>query len=182
MYYADRPNKREMISRQASESDKHGIVVDFMNGMDPGDIASKYNVTQAFVRRTVVVTIGQDEYDNEVNAKREISTAPIPGKITADMIPIMVNLYRNGNTLDSIADKLPRTVSASSILKKLKSLPDWLDIRMDYEKNRKRRLPAKQATTRIYRPGTIGNLRSKGPSSRHTSGMFPSAKWGMYKP
>ena len=155
LYYSDRSNKQEHFSPELIQQVKDlwdsGITYQ-------SEIASKLGITKNQAR-----SILDRYYTNRPNKQEH-------GEVPRALMPSIVNMYKNGQSPSTILKLLNINASESGVRHVLKQLPNWEEIRAEHLANKPTR-KQNVATTDIDRPGTIGNKRSKGPSSRHTAGV-----------
>lgn len=168
-YYPDRSGKRIEFAKALNDEDKANMVLAFMSGKTATEIANEYGLEHTTIKGILKNRLGH-KYDVEMARRRSLPGEDISGKITPEMLDKAIHMYRQGKSTVLISDELGNVVGPSSIYDRLKSLPNWPEIRADYERFGRIKRP-KQVTTKVTRAGEIGNLRSKGPSSRHTHGV-----------
>ena len=155
-YYSDRKNKQETnltpeLIQQVKDLWDNGITVG-------KEIEKELGLT-----KNQVANILKKYYPDRVG-KRMLGTVP------NELIPSASQMYKNGQSPATIVQMLGLNVDRTTIVDVLKKQPNWNEIRAEHLVNRQAR-KQKVATTDIHKPGTIGNKRSKGPSSRHTAGV-----------
>ena len=102
---------------------------------------------------------------------REKDITNAPKGITMNNAKDMVGMYRNGTTLTHLSQVYSITISnIAAWIKKYcqNNNIDLQQVRDEHKANKA--IIRRQATKSITRPGEPGNLRSKGPGSRHMAG------------
>jgi hypothetical protein len=175
-YYPNRPGKVVSYTGALTDDDKAEIVAAFRNGDGPSKIADRYGLSELAIHDIIVSRIGEEEYKQEMAARRSMPGVHVPSKVTPEMLEKIIDLYRQGNGPTQIADKLNNVVTRTTVDKHLKDLPNWEEIRAEHDKfaKRKGRGPTTKKKTRA---GEIGNLQSKGRGSKHFDGQYPSKQY-----
>lgn len=183
-YYPDRKPRRVHAAKAATDDDKQKIIQMWNDGSTIKVIANAVGVDHTTVSRWLNDEFGEDAIAREQQRRRETGgSIRIGHKVTPEMREKMRELYVTGMTLSDIADRLGNVVDPRNVLANMVKEPDYKELRAKRDERTQSKVnTGSPATTKIYRPGTIGNRQHKGPGSKHTSGMFPSSKWGMYKP
>lgn len=183
-YYPDRKPRIIHAAKAASPEDKTAAFDLWDSGIGIRGIAKKLGVDPDAIKNWLTDKYGQEAIDQEQERRRSTggSSLRMPHKVTPEMKQKMRELYVTGMILRDIADALGNVVDPRTVLAAMSREPDFEELRAAREERTQAIKKRGPTTTNIHRPGTIGNLRSKGPGSKHTHGMFPSSKWGMYKP
>lgn len=171
-YYQDRPDKKTMLGYAVTPADEQEILKKWLAHTSAEDIGSEYGISHTMVFKIAKKYLGDEGYAREL--KNRSGTAGYKVGITPEDKQEMGKLYSQGRGITYIGDKF--NIAKKTVDSHLKSLPNYDEIRQQYVANSaaiKKRGPT---VTSIHRPGTIGNQRSKGPSSRHTSGV----NWPKY--
>jgi hypothetical protein len=165
-YYPERSGKKLHLGRALTAQDKDYIAMMFMDGAGLNEIAGKYDVGAGTVQSAIVDVLGLDAYKTEIARRQTSPGRRLPDKITPEISKDIVSWYKQGYGQTWIADKLDNLITGSTIFYHLRAKPNYQELRDEHDRNRQvRRKTA--TTTKIYRPGTIGNLRNKGPASKH---------------
>jgi len=172
-YYRDRVRRQEKLFGALTQEDRDNIFDLFSDGQTISQIADDMGISSTGIVSVLKDQIGQEEIDSELERRRTVPGTRITNKITPEMTQTMRDLYARGMGLKDISIELGGVVTAGPIYRKLKSMPDYPELRAKWEAHRMG-VKTKQSTAKIYRPGTIGNLQSKGPGSKHTYRMFGS--------
>lgn len=183
-YYPERKPRRVHVAKAATDDDKQKTIQMWKDGSTIKVIANAVGVDHTTVSRWLNDEFGEDAIAREQQRRRETGgSIRIGHKVTPEMREKMRELYVTGMTLSDIADQLGNVIDPRNVLANMVKEPDYKELRAKRDERTQRKVnTGSPATTKIYRPGTIGNRQHKGPGSKHTSGMFPSSKWGMYKP
>jgi endonuclease YncB( thermonuclease family) len=177
-YHKDRNKRIENIAQAATPEDKVEMARLWQDGENVRNIAKKFAVDTTTVERWLDEILGQGTVKKDVALKRsQPGTERIAGKVTPEMVQKMRELFKTGMIARDISASLGNVVVPRTVSLTLAKQPDYVELRAQWETNYRRKVrPKLSATTGIYRPGTIGNLRHKGPSSRHMSGVFSPKK------
>lgn len=170
-YYPDRPRQQTFLALALTDADKADIVSKWQNGQSVVDISNEYGVKHMTVARIIINAVGKEQYDNRIKANQ--GKAGYNKMTTPDQIEQMASMYRSGMSSPAIGNKF--NVTASTVLHHLKKRSDWSELEAEYKNNHVRKSSGPALTDKT-RSGEIGNLRSKGPRSRHTSGV----SWPKY--
>lgn len=170
--YPGRERRAEHLGSALTMDDKVAITLAFADGKTIDSIAHDLGIAQSLVRSVLRGEWGDDTVDQELSARRTTPGLQISHKITTDMMAKMREMYADGKGPTEISIALDAVVTPTSIIHALRKQEDYDQLRAKYDARRKARKQAAQKTATIYRPGTIGNLRSKGPGSRHMYGRF----------
>ena len=183
-YYPDRKPRRVHAAKAATGDDKQKTIQMWKDGSTVKVIAKTIGVDHTTVSRWLNDQFGEDAVAAEQQRRRETGgSIRIGNKVTPEMREKMRELYATGMTLTDIADQLDNVIDPRNVLSNMVKEPDYNALRAMRDERMQRKVnTGSPTTTKIYRAGTIGNRLHKGPSSKHTSGMFPSSKWGMYRP
>lgn len=181
-YYQSRPGQRINLAFAITDDDKKDIASAFINHDNIAAIIRDYGISEKIVHDILKSELGIDRYNAEMAQRRSTPSISMPNKITPDMLVKIKVMYSAGKPLVDISNYFNNIVTPSGIAKKLLNQPDYAELRAKRRENTRKVKHSPVATTNIIRPGEIGTLRGKGPGSKHTHGMFPSSKWGMYKP
>jgi IS30 family transposase len=171
-YYGGRERRAEHLGGALTTDDKVAITLAFADGQTISEIAADMGIPPSLVRSVLTSQWGIDTVKDEMKVRRSTPHTRVKDKVTNDMIQVMRDEYSEGKSPVDIANKLGNVVSHSTVLRTLKLQPDWNALRAKWEARRRAIRHAAQASTKISRPGTIGNLRSKGPGSKHSYRMF----------
>jgi predicted transcriptional regulator len=156
-YHPERIKKQNPFPREVINS-----VNDLRNqGFKYAEIAKTLDLTWPQVNNILAL------YATDRSNKRQL--------FPEDLMPTFVDMYRKGQSGETIVRNLKLDISNSAIENRLRKLPNWEDIRADYYASRRFK-PKGPTMTTIHRPGTIGNLRGKGPNSKHMYGVFTPKK------
>ena len=171
-YHKDRNKRIDNIAQAATPEDKVEIARLWQAGENIRNIASKFAVDRTTVERWIDEKLGPGTVDRDNQQRRTLpSSDRLAGKVTPEMIQKMRELYKQGFSLAEISDQLGKVIVGRTVLATLVKQPDYAQLRAEWENNKKGKVkPKLSATTGIYRPGTIGNRRSKGPYTKHTAG------------
>ena len=184
-YYPDRKPRIIHAAKAATDQDRVASIAMWNDGKGIKNIAKTVGVDADTVTRWLTDEFGEDGISKEQDRRRKTggTSLRMPNKVTPEMREKMRELYVTGITLSDIADQLGNVIDPRNVLATMVKEPDYVELRAKRDERTQRKVnTGSPATTKIYRPGTIGNRQHKGPGSKHTSGMFPSSKWGMYKP
>lgn len=166
-YYPERQRRKEHLKSALTDDDKAAIVYAFMDGAEIRTVADDIGIAPSLVKLVLYDALGEEEVKNELDRRRTVPGARIRNKVTSDMIPVMRAGYEAGKSPHEIADDLGKVVGYATVLRTLRSQPDWTELRAKWEAHRREVRHSGPTTTKIYRPGTIGNLQHKGPGSKH---------------
>jgi len=170
-YYPDRPRVIARPGRELSASARTEIVNDFVQGLSVKEIGRKYGVSNNLIVHELETHLG-NEYQNEIARRRAVPGQMVSNKISAENLAKMIDMYRQGMGPKDIAIHFDNIAHPTSILRAIRRQPNYAELRKEWEKRRSDVRPSVAATRQVYRPGTIGNLRSKGPGSPSAYGMF----------
>ena len=92
------------------------------------------------------------------------------------MLAKMRELYAAGKQLNHIADYFDNIIGITSIGPAMRRQPDYAELRAKRDENTRKVKHSPVATTNKTPAGIGDNQRSKGPRSRHTSGV----NWPKY--
>ena len=175
-HYLNRPGKVVKYTGALTDDDKAEIGAAFRNGGGTSKIADRYGLSELAIHDIIVSRIGEEEYKQEMAARRSMPGVHVPGKVTPEMLEKIIDLYRQGNGPTQIADKLNNVVTKTTVTKHLKDLPNWEEIRAEHDifAKIKGRGPI---TKKKDRAGEIGNLQTKGRGSKHFVGQYPSKQY-----
>jgi predicted transcriptional regulator len=171
-YYGGRERRSEHLGGALTLDDKVAITLAFADGQTMSEIAADMGIPPSLVRSVLTSQWGIDTVKDEMKKRRETPGTKVRDKVTDDMIKVMRDEYADGKSPADIADKLGNIISHSTVLRTLRLQPDWAELRAKWQARRKAIRQAAPKTTNIYRAGTIGNLRSKGPGTKHSYRMF----------
>jgi DNA-binding CsgD family transcriptional regulator len=172
IYYQDRPDKKTMLGYAVTPADEQEILKKWLAHTSAEDIGSEYGISHTMVFKIAKKYLGDEGYAREL--KNRTGTQGYKVGFTPEDKQEMGKLYSQGKSTNYIGDKF--NVHSKTVVHHLKSLPNYDEIRQQYIANSaaiKKRGPT---VTSIHRPGTIGNQRSKGPGTIHTSGV----NWPKY--
>ena len=177
-YYPDRPRKQGHRPDITQTPEMTRQMVDMFNaGENLRNIAMKFGVDKTTPEHWIDDAMGKGYVAGVLDDRRKLpSTSTLANKITPEMLNTMRYLYKQGTSLQDISDKLGNVIVGRTVLATMVKQPDYAQLRAEWEKNRQRVKPKLSADRKIYRPGTIGNLRGKGPASKHMSGVFTPKK------
>jgi hypothetical protein len=171
-YYQDRPGKKIMLGKAVTPADEQEILKKWLAHTSAEDIGSEYGISHTMVFKIAKKYLGDEGYNSEL--KNRTGKAGYKTGITPEDKQEMGKLYSQGKGITYIGSKYG--ITKKTVTGHLKSLPNYAEIRQQYVANSaaiKKRGPT---VTSIHRPGTIGNQRSKGPGTIHTSGV----NWPKY--
>lgn len=177
--YPERQRKMLMVGNALTDNDKDKIKDLFLNGVSATDIADQFGLDISTIPKLLYKLIGVDKY-NEIKKLRYGQQGLTVGT-TADQVQQMADLYRKGYTPSTIPGMLGLNVQNSTVDYHLRRLPNWIELRTEHLINKQSK-PQHAVTTTKTRSGMDGNQHGKAPGIKHTYGMFPTSKWGMYKP
>jgi hypothetical protein len=177
-YYPDRPRKQVHRLDITRTPEMTRQMVDMFNaGENLSKIAMKFGVDKTTPEHWIDDAMGKGYVAGVLDDRRKLpGTSTLPNKITPEMLNTMRYLYKQGTSLQDISDKLGNVIVGRTVLATMVKQPDYAQLRAEWEKNRQRVKPKLSADRKIYRPGTIDNLRSKGPGSKHMYGVFTPKK------
>ena len=175
-YHQSRSGQQLAMSTALTDQDKTDIVAKFLNNGTVRDIAKEYGIDKTTIMNTLKNKLGADLYNAEMGKRRDIPGERIRNKVTPDMIIKMKELYVAGKTLSDISNYFNNVINVKTVSMTMRRQPDYEEIRAKREENTRKVKHGPVVTTKITRSGEIGNNRSKGPSSRHTSGV----NWPKY--
>ncbi len=170
-HYPERKRRAEHLKGALIDSDIEDIVMKFADGKPIAHIADEYGVSPSVVTSVITDQFGDDVLKSELDRRRATPGTKMKNKVTPDMIEVMRREYAKGKSSTEISDMLGNVISYGAVDDHLRKQPDWNELRDAWEKSRVGIRRAAQATTKIYRAGARDNLRSKGPSTRHTYGV-----------
>jgi hypothetical protein len=181
-FYPERSNKTLYLALALTDDDKKDMVSKFQSGATVHSLADLYSIGPSSVIRLLQDAIGQEAFNNELERRKSSPGFKHPNKITPEILATIRRLYVQGKTFDNIADQIDNIVSSSRICVIMGKQPDYAELRAKRDEKTRKVKHSPVVTTKKTPAGIDGNQHSKGPGSKHTYGMFPSSKWGMYKP
>lgn len=177
-YYPERKPRLVHVAKAATQEDKAAAFELWNNGIGIRGIAKKIGVDADAIKNWLADQYGQDAVDQEQERRKTIggSSLRMPNKVTPEMKEKMRKLYVTGMILRDIADALDNVVDPRTVLAAMSREPDFEELKAIRDERKQKVKMKMDATATIYRPGTIGNRRSKGPQNRHTWGV----SWPKY--
>jgi len=175
-YYKSRQGKLVKLSSALTDDDKTTIVSRFLNQATLDDIGNDYGVADTTITGILKSKLGVDRYNDIISSRKRSIGTEISNKITPEMRDKIRELYITGMSAHDIANAIDNIIAARNVYAAMKREPDYAELRAARDARKQKVKTGNASTTKIYRPGTIGNLRSKGPQSRHTSGV----NWPKY--
>jgi hypothetical protein len=175
-YHQSRPQRLLNLASALTDDDKNHIVTMFLNDEQVAIISKKYGIANHTVKNLLKHMLGVDRYNTIMSQRRATSGEQLRNKITPDMLVKLRELYAAGKPVTHISDYFDNVISSQAIHTAIRRQPDYAELRAKRDENTRKVKHSPVATTAIYRPGTIDNQRSKGPQSRHTSGV----NWPKY--
>ena len=165
--YKDRPGKIE------SEKWSPELIQQVKDLWDSGITSPKQIAAELGISNQKVQNILLKHYKDRTGKLEQ-------GEVPRELMPSIVSMYKNGQSLSTIIKLLGINASRSGVDHALRQLPNWEEIRAEYLTNRPTR-KQNVATTDIYRQGRVGDSKggnqfSKSPGSRHTAGW----NWPKY--
>lgn len=170
-HYPERKRRREHLKSALLTSDIEKILDLFAENMPISRIADEIGVAASTVQLAIADTFGKDALDAELARRRATPGLRMRNKVTPEIMDIMRREYAQGKTPNEISELLGRVISYATVLNYLRKEPDWEDLRAKWEERNRAVRHAPVATTRVYRGGTGGNERLKGPGSSHRYGV-----------
>lgn len=169
---------RVIHAAKASTPDDVQIAINkWSEGDTINNISDSIGVDGTTIKRWLIAKFGKDAIDQEQQRRRSTGgSVHIANKITPEMRDKIRELYVTGMSADDIANAIDNIIAARNVYAAMKREPDYEELRAARDARKQKVKTGNAATTKIYRPGTIGNLRSKGPQNRHTSGVH----WPKY--
>lgn len=174
-YYPSRPGRMLALASGLTDQDKNSIVSRFLNNDTIQNMSKEYSVSTDTVTGILKNKLG-DRYYTEINKRKNTPGNQLSNKITPEMLSKMGELYAAGKQIVDIAHYFDNVVTAQSIPVAIRRLPDYEELRAKREENTRKVKHSPVVTTRKTPAGIDGNQRSKGPQSRHTSGV----NWPKY--
>ncbi len=176
-YYPDRAQRVVHTAKAATSEDIEKAIALWKNGEGIKNIGDAVGVDATTVTRWLIDKFGSDEVEKEQTRRRSTGgSLHISRKVTPEMRDKIRELYVTGMKLDDIAIAIGSVIAPRNVESAMTREPDYAELRAKRDERKQQIKKANVATTKIYRPGTIGNLRSKGPQSRHTQGV----NWPKY--
>ena len=176
MFYQSRPGKLLKLASALTDQDKTDIVTRFVNNDTITNMSKDYGIGSATVRDILKSKLGIDRYNDEIEQRKLASGVNIPNKITPEMLAKMRELYAAGKQLNHIADYFDNIIGITSIGPAMRRQPDYAELRAKRDERTRKVKHSPVATTNKTPAGIGDNQRSKGPRSRHTSGV----NWPKY--
>lgn len=170
-YYPNRDNKIVQWSLALSDNDRAQIVSDFLNGKPVLALAKEYGISTAGTERTIKQQIGDENYRREIEKRKNTPGVRARDKLSSTQLNKIRDMYANGVTLADIVTYFDGVVSQATIERNMLKQPDYAELRAKRDERKRKIDTGTVTTTKIHRAGTIDNQRSKGPGSRHTSGV-----------
>lgn len=181
-FYTDRTPRIVHAAKAATQEDKKAAVDSWNAGNGIRNIANSLGVDSDTIINWLTDELGADAIKKEQERRKTVGgSLRTPNKVTPEIRDKIRELYVTGMTLNDIAIAIGGIIASRNVESAMTREPDYAELRAARDARKQKVKTGNAATTKIYRPGTIGNQRSKGAGSKHTHGMFPSSKWGMYK-
>lgn len=175
-YYKDRPKRLESKIANLDDASKNAIVDAFFGGKSVAELAKAYDVSIYGMSYLISKIVGKTKFQQELDKRKTQSGVQTGYKVTPEMIKIMRKLWAAGIPSTEIADKLDNVIASRNVLYHMRKQPDFDELQLRRDSAQAPIKPKDDASTKIHRPGVGGNLRSKGPGSKHAHGMFRSNK------
>ena len=169
--HTSREEKRLQLARALTGDDKNTIVSRFLNNDTVKNISQEYGISVNVTTNILKNKLGVDGFTAELEKRKATPKTHINNKINPDMLAKMRELYVNGKTLVDIANYFDIKIDHKSVINAMKRQPDYAELRAKRDEITRKVKHEPVATTKIHRPGTIGNNRLKGPSNRQTTGV-----------
>jgi len=171
-FYPERTPRIVHVAKAATPEDKKLAIDSWNAGNGIKNIANSLGVDSAAILNWLTDELGADAIKKEQERRKSVS-GPLhtPNKVTPEIRDKIRELYVTGMTLDDIAIAIGGIIASRNVESAMTREPDYAELRAARDARKQKVKTGNVATTKIYRPGTIGNQRSKGPQSRHTSGV-----------
>jgi hypothetical protein len=170
-HYKDRLGRQLQAGRALNDDDRNSIVASFLNNKSANSIANDYGVVKHTITDILKTKLGVERYNDISNQRKASSGILVPKKITPGLLVKIKELYVTGMPLRDISTYFDNVVNRTAISMAIKRQPHYEELKAKRDERTRKINTGSVATTTIYRPGTIGNQRSKGPDSKHTWGV-----------
>lgn len=175
-YYPDRPRRQENRLAKLDSQTQQIIADAFLSGKQMASLAKEYDVSITGMATLLARLIGKDRFRQEIDNRKSQPGIQTRDKVTPEMIQTMRKLWAAGTPSTEIAHQLDNVIASRNVLYHMRKQPDFDELQMKREFAQKPVTPTLDATTKIYPPGVMDNLRSKGPGSKNAYGMTRSRK------
>lgn len=175
-YYSDRLRRIESKIANLDGASQNAIIDAFFTGKSVAELAKAYDVSIYGMSYLISKIVGKSKFQQELDKRKAQPGTQTGYKVTPKMIKIMRQFWAAGVPSTEIADKLDNVIASRNVLYHMRKQPDFDELQLKRNAAQKPIKPTDNASTKINRPGVRGNLRSKGPSSKHAYGMFRSKK------
>lgn len=181
-YYPTRQKRVLHLAKALTDKERADIASKFLNGENAADLARMYGISPRGADLNIKNIIGVDRYNDELAKRRSAAGIRVNNKVTPEILAKIKELYIAGKTLNDISIHLDNLIEPGTVRRVMLRQPDYAEIRAQRDERLRKIKHSPVATTKITRAGEIGTPSHKGPGGRHAYGMFPTSKWGMYKP
>jgi hypothetical protein len=176
-FYKNRKPRVIHAAKASTDDDRTSAVEQWNAGQSIKQIATSIGVDHTTVSRWLYDVFGKDAIDQEQQNRRSTGgSLHISKKITPELQAKIKELYLTGMSVDDIAAAIDNVIAPRNVYTAMKREPNFVELQAQREERKQKIKMKTNATATIYRPGTIGNRRSKGAGNRNTWGV----NWPKY--
>jgi IS30 family transposase len=175
-YYPSRPGKLLKLGSALTDDDKNTIVSRFINQDTPTEIAKDYGIYSTTVSDILQRKLSVDKYNDIMEPRKKLAGTRVSYKVTPEILNKIKELYVAGKSFRDISAHLDNLISSNNVYMAMARQPDYAELRAKRDERTRKVKHSPVATTNKTPAGIGDNQRSKGPRSRHTSGV----NWPKY--